>query len=211
MTGSMSTPESTTWGTVCVCSGIFREINLFGFADLTIFCTESFSSETNATNWQWSILHCWIVKLNIAFKKGYFFAHYGRLLICRIKVIPPPPLHSPLDTCCTFLIFGPPLSVKVQNTAVGIVLRHSEICTGTCVHYRYLIFGCAARQAFNFGFKLDKHVSYGGDPGVKVFVFIVFGAEILLVPLTLLQSNDRTVCPTWKHGCKWWMTLKNRQ
>lgn len=39
-------------------------------------------------------------------------------------------------------------------------------------------------------------MSYGGDPGVKVFVFIVLGAEILLVPVTLFQSHDRTVRPT---------------
>lgn len=36
-------------------------------------------------------------------------------------------------------------------------------------------------------------MSYGGDAGVQVFVFVVLGAEILLVPLTLLHAHDGAV------------------
>lgn len=67
-----------------------------------------------------------------------------------------------------------------------------------CLHHRYLIFRCAGRQTLYFGFQLDKHVGYGGDARVKVFVFIVLGTEILLVPLALLQSHDCTVSATGK-------------
>lgn len=62
----------------------------------------------------------------------------------------------------------------------------------------YLIFRSAGRQTFYFGPQLDKHVGYGGDPRVKVLVFVVLGTEIPLVPLTLLQSHNCTVCATGK-------------
>ncbi len=60
----------------------------------------------------------------------------------------------------------------------------------------YLIFLCARGQAFDLGSELDKHVGYGGNPGVEVFVFIILCTEILLVPLTLLQTHNGAVGAT---------------
>ena len=50
----------------------------------------------------------------------------------------------------------------------------------------YLIVLCARGQALDLGPELNKHVSYGGDARVEVFVLIVLLTEILLVSLTLL-------------------------
>lgn len=63
----------------------------------------------------------------------------------------------------------------------------------------YLVFFCARGQAFDLGSQLNEHVSYGGDAGVEVFVFIVLCTEILLVPPTLLQSHDGAVCAVRRH------------
>lgn len=45
-------------------------------------------------------------------------------------------------------------------------------------------------------------MSYGGDPRVEVFVFIILCTEILLVPLTLLQTHDGAVCATRRNTDK---------
>lgn len=63
----------------------------------------------------------------------------------------------------------------------------------------YLMFLCAGGQTLDLGSQLNKHVSYGSDPGVEVFVLVVLRAEILLVPLTLLQTHDTSVCATSRH------------
>ena len=42
-------------------------------------------------------------------------------------------------------------------------------------------------------------MSYGGNPGVKVFVFIVLQAEIFLVAVSLLQTRDWAVHASWKN------------
>lgn len=39
-------------------------------------------------------------------------------------------------------------------------------------------------------------MSYSGDPGMEVLVLIVLCTEILLVPLTLLQTGYSAVCAT---------------
>ena len=76
--------------------------------------------------------------------------------------------------------------------------RISAMCSKYQIK-RYLVFLCARGQAFDLGAQLNKHVSYGCDAGVEVFVFIVLCTEILLVPPTLLQSHDGAVCAMRRH------------
>lgn len=75
----------------------------------------------------------------------------------------------------------------------------------------YLIFWCARGQTFYSWSQLNKHISYGGDPRVKVFVSIVLWAEILLVALSLLQTHDWAVHASWKMKMvKTWKGFKSQ-
>lgn len=111
----------------------------------------------------------------------------------------------PFDTCCTFLVFGPPLSkryktqilIQLHKIAPQHLLQFIPVCH-VCI-WLYLILLSARGQAFDLGSQLNKHVSYGGDPRVEVFVFIVLCTEVFLVPLTLLQTHDGAVCAARRH------------
>lgn len=81
--------------------------------------------------------------------KRYSFTHYAWLLICWIKVISPPLTSRYL---LYFSNIWSSIICKVQSTDVGIVWKHWDLHTETCAHCQYLIFRCAARQAFYFGF-----------------------------------------------------------
>lgn len=221
----MSILESTTWGTVSVqvflqCElsvkiillallwshqSLIKQERLFHLceAQCHFFPTDSIINLKNT-----KFLNIVGSPNQIQCFKTFYFMYYSRLLVCWIS---PPSPHSPFDTCYTFPVFGPPLSASKKNhTAVGIVWRRWRDTLAICMHNRYLIFRCAGRQTFYFGFQLDKHVGYGGDPRVKVFVFIVLGTEVPLVPLTLLQSHDCTVCATGKHGRKMIEDIKEK-
>lgn len=123
----------TTWGTVC----LFRyslKFELLKTIYLALLIWQSFECLTRQERLFYlykaltisflrqchklKILNSTLLGLSnqiYCFKtKRYSFTHYAWLLICWMKVIPPPSPHSPLDTCCTFLIFGPPLSVKYK-------------------------------------------------------------------------------------------------
>lgn len=63
----------------------------------------------------------------------------------------------------------------------------------------YLIFLRARGQALDLGSKLNKHVSYGGNPGVKVFILVILGTEIILIPPTLLHTSYSAVGSTMRH------------
>lgn len=107
--------------------------------------------------------------------------------------------NLPFDTCCTFLVFGLPLSKKMQKSRYEYHLNWKKWYSGIYQTSVYLIFCCARGQAFYFWSQLNKHVSYGSDPGVKMFVFIVLWAEILLVAVSLLQTHDWAVHASWKN------------
>ena len=118
----------------------------------------------------------------------------------------------PFGTCCTFLVFGLPWSErnKTHYWTVGNNINAQkekrEALHALCQKTN-LIFLRARRQALDLRTELNKHVSDGGDPGMEVFVLIVLGAEILLVPLTLLQSRYGDVHATSNHTEKhsqWW-------
>ena len=103
--------------------------------------------------------------------------------------------NSPFDTCCIFLVFGLPWSIKVKS---NIVTKWNDILafrcdSAACLLYQYLVLWCTGGQALDLWSQLNEHVSYGGNPRVEVFVFIVLCTEILLVPLALLKSHDGTV------------------
>ena len=64
-----------------------------------------------------------------------------------------------------------------------------------CLSLPYLVLLCPWREALDLGGQLNEHVCDGGDPGVQVNVLAVLAAEVRLVALTLLQSDDAGVFP----------------
>lgn len=106
--------------------------------------------------------------------------------------------NSPFDTCCTFLVFGLPFSKKCK-IKVWVSFTWKKWYSGIYQNSVYLIFWCAGGQAFYFWSQLNKHVSYGCNPGVEDFVFIVLWAELLLVAVSLLQTHDWAVHASWKN------------
>lgn len=127
-----------------------------------------------------------VLKLESLFTNAYFYIQFQSN-------------NSPFDTCCTFVVFGLPLSKKMQTSRYDYHLNCKKWYIGIYQNSVYLMFWCAGGQAFYFWSQLNKHVSYGSDPGVKVFVFIILWAEILLVVVSLLQAHDWAVNASWRN------------